>query len=28
VYLLSGGTLSLYDYDGDPRRLASVLEQA
>ena len=28
VYLLSGGTLSLYDYDGDPRRLARVLEQA
>ena len=28
VYLLSGGTLSPYDFDGDPRRLAQVLEQA
>ncbi len=28
VYLLSAGTLSPYDYDGDPRRLARVLEQA
>ena len=28
VYLLSGGVLAPYDYDGDPRRLAEVLEQA
>ena len=28
VYLLSGGVLSLYDYDGDPRRLARALETA
>ena len=28
VLLLSGGTLSAYDYDGDARRLAQVLEQA
>ena len=28
VYLLSEGTVSLYDYDGDARRLARVLEGA
>ena len=28
VYLLSEGALSPYDFDGDPRRLARVLEQA
>ena len=28
VYLLSKGILSPYDYDGDPRRLAQVLETA